>query len=48
MNEFMAVSIKHGLRTADYGMQTVYKIRTIKYGLVKCMVGKGTSSSSSS
>ena len=41
MNEFMAVSIKHGLRTG-------YKIRTIKYGLVKCMVNKGTSSSSSS
>ena len=35
MNEFMAVSIKHGLRS-------------IKYGLVKCMVNKGTSSSSSS
>ena len=41
MNEFMAVSIKHGL-------QTGYKIRTIKYGLVKCMVNKGASFSSSS
>ena len=48
MNEFMAVSIKHGLRTADYGLRTGYKIWTIKYGLVKCMVNKGTSSSSSS
>ena len=41
MNEFMAVSIK--TRTADYGLRTGYKIRTIK-----CMVNKGTSSSSSS
>ena len=41
MNEFMAVSIKHD------GLRTGYKIRTIKYGLVKCMVNKGTSSSSS-
>ena len=41
MNEFMAVSIKHdGLRTTDCGLG-------IKYGLVKCMVNKGTSSSSS-
>ena len=47
MNEFMAVSIKHGLRTTDCGLRTGYKIRTIKYGLVKCMVNKGTSSSSS-
>ena len=30
MNEFMAVSIKHGLRTTDCGLG-------IKYGLVKCM-----------
>ena len=35
-------------RTADYGLRTEYKIRTMKYGLVKCMVNKGTSSSSSS
>ena len=34
-----AVSIKHGLRTADYGLRTGYKIRTRyktqtgKYGL---------------
>ena len=41
MNEFMAVSIKHGMRTTDCGLG-------IKYGLVKCMVNKGTSSSSSS
>ena len=33
MNEFMAVSIKHGLRTTDCGLG-------IKYGLVKCMVNK--------
>ena len=39
MNEFMAVSIKHGMRTTDCGLG-------IKYGLVKCMVNKGTSSSS--
>ena len=37
MNEFTAVSIKHGLRTTDCGLG-------IKYGLVKCMVNKGTSS----
>ena len=36
---FKAVSIKHGLRTADYGLRTGYKIRTRyktrtgKYGL---------------
>ena len=36
---FLAVSIKHGLRTADYGLRTGYKIqtryktRTRKYGL---------------
>ena len=41
MNEFMGVSIKHGLRTTDCGLG-------IKYGLVKCMVNKGTSFSSSS
>ena len=40
MNEFMAVSIKHGMRSTDCGLG-------IKYGLVKCMVNKGTSSSSS-
>ena len=40
------VSIKYGQRTADYGLRTGYKIRTIKYGLVKCMVNKGTSSPS--
>ena len=40
MNEFMAASIKHGLRTTDCGLG-------IKYGLVKYMVNKGTSSSSS-
>ena len=27
------VSIKHGLRTADYGLRTGYKTRTGKYGL---------------
>ena len=28
-----SVSIKHGLRTADYGLWTRYKTRTGKYGL---------------
>ena len=37
---YLSVSIKHGLRTTDCGLG-------IKYGLVKCMVNKGTSSSSS-
>ena len=40
MNEFMAVSIKHGLWTG-------YKIGNIKYELVKYMGNKGTSSSPS-
>ena len=28
-----AVSIKHGLRTTDYGLRTGYKTRTKHYGL---------------
>ena len=44
-NEFMALSVKHRLRTTDCGLGIKYG--PIKYGLVKCMVNKGTSSSSS-
>ena len=39
LNVYISVSIKHGLRTADYGLRTGYKIRTRyktwtgKYGL---------------